>query len=249
MKPDWIFLRGLSREAEHWGTFPQQFQDALGCTVHLLDAPGVGEYHHMKSPVSLDEMADFMLGQMQERSLEHVHVFAYSLGAMISYIMLQKQPQRFGNVVWLNTSFANLSPIYKRMQISRFKDLCVLASRYSNVWKRESIVYRITTRMHGDPSIIAKWVEIQKKHPVTLATIIRQLWAAKSSSIQEKPDHPLLLLGSQGDQLVSPSCTEELSRYLNQPAIMHARAGHDVTLDAPEWVIDQVSSFVSSVTS
>ena len=39
----WIFLRGLTRESGHWGTFTAQFEKAMpGCEVVALDLPGNG---------------------------------------------------------------------------------------------------------------------------------------------------------------------------------------------------------------
>ena len=39
----WVLLRGLTREAGHWGSFPNQLRKALGGTpVLTLDLPGAG---------------------------------------------------------------------------------------------------------------------------------------------------------------------------------------------------------------
>ena len=41
-RPDWVLLRGLTREARHWGGFPERLGAALGVEVHCLDLPGNG---------------------------------------------------------------------------------------------------------------------------------------------------------------------------------------------------------------
>ena len=50
----WIFLRGLTREATHWGGFPEDFGRALPSEqVILLDLPGNGQLHLVRSPLSI----------------------------------------------------------------------------------------------------------------------------------------------------------------------------------------------------
>ena len=57
----WVLLRGLMREARHWGEFPMQFQNAMGAQhVVTLDFPGNGRLHAQTSATSVAEMAKLL---------------------------------------------------------------------------------------------------------------------------------------------------------------------------------------------
>ena len=46
----WILLRGLTREASHWGAFAGDFQTALPhAQVVALDLPGNGQLHALRT--------------------------------------------------------------------------------------------------------------------------------------------------------------------------------------------------------
>ena len=54
MTRDWVLLRGLTREAGHWGALPRALEEALpGVRLHLLDLPGAGAHHRLRCPVSV----------------------------------------------------------------------------------------------------------------------------------------------------------------------------------------------------
>jgi pimeloyl-ACP methyl ester carboxylesterase len=53
----WLLLRGLTREAGHWGDFPQQLQAALPeARILAIDLPGNGTLHRQASPSTIPAM-------------------------------------------------------------------------------------------------------------------------------------------------------------------------------------------------
>ena len=53
----WVLLRGLTREARHWGPLPQRLAPRLGgAPVVALELPGNGSRHRERSPESVDQM-------------------------------------------------------------------------------------------------------------------------------------------------------------------------------------------------
>jgi pimeloyl-ACP methyl ester carboxylesterase len=74
---------------------------------------------------------------------------------------------------------------------------------------------------------------------------LRQLWAAARYRAPAQAPAPTLILASRNDALVDPSCSEELARRWRVPVRMHASAGHDLTLDDPDWVVDQIRGWVA----
>jgi hypothetical protein len=52
---------------------------------------------------------------------------------------------------------------------------------------------------------------------------------------------PLAFLGSREDRLVSVVCSRDLARHYGAPYEEHPWAGHDLTLDDPDWVCERVA--------
>ena len=66
----WILLRGLTREAAHWGAFAEGFAQAVpGDDVLALDLPGNGEFHHLASPWSVQGMVQACRAELVRRAV------------------------------------------------------------------------------------------------------------------------------------------------------------------------------------
>ncbi|MCB0272044.1 MAG: alpha/beta hydrolase [Bdellovibrionales bacterium] len=226
----------------HWGDFPSVFEKKFSTQVECIDFPGVGEFYQGEGVQSIEAIADHVFEQMDKRSLKTVNVLAHSLGAMVSSAMLQKEPSRFDQCVWINTSFANLSPWYKRMNIKNISKLTTLFVYFDQPDVREKIIYELTTNMHHDRSLIQAWVEIQKEHPIVKKTVFHQLWAASRYRCESLPQKNILLLASKKDHFVDVSCIEAIASKFQLPIVFHEEAGHDIPVDDPEWICKQIAS-------
>lgn len=56
---------------------------------------------------------------------------------------------------------------------------------------------------------------------------------------------PLLVLVSEGDTLVHPELSRTLAARLQAPLRSHPRANHDLPLEDPQWVADQVRDWLA----
>ena len=66
----WILLRGLTREAAHWGAFGEHFAQAVpGDQVLALDLPGNGEFHGLVSPLSVRGMVQACRAELAQRAV------------------------------------------------------------------------------------------------------------------------------------------------------------------------------------
>ena len=55
----WLLLRGLTREAGHWGEFPRRLGERLPeARVVALDLPGNGRLFRQPSPLRVEAMAE-----------------------------------------------------------------------------------------------------------------------------------------------------------------------------------------------
>ena len=79
-----------------------------------------------------------------------------------------------------------------------------------------------------------------------------QLRAAIRVKSPPRLDVPALVLASVGDNLVSWRCSEAIAKRLALPLKLHEgtgtdAAGHDLPLDAPDWVCAQVNAWTATL--
>ena len=247
----WVLLRGLMREARHWGEFPAQFQHAVGAQqLVTLDFPGNGRLHGQASASSVPAMRQHIRSQL--RQLGHAppyRVLALSLGAMVALDWCNACPQELESVVLINTSLAPYNPFYHRLRPSNYPAL-LRTMLAGSLAQREALILRLTSHQGGSPrgaAILRQWMDYAQACPITRTNILRQLFAAlRYRAAAQTPAVPLLLLAGQQDQLVNVQCSIRLAQRWHCPINIHPSAGHDLPLDDAAWVIDQVRQWLAA---
>jgi pimeloyl-ACP methyl ester carboxylesterase len=238
-----VLLRGLARESRHWGAFPRILDDRLpaGDQVVALDLPGNGRLSGHASPWTLDGFVAAARAQLLERSLAPPYVVvALSLGGMVALSWAAQAPGELDACILVNTSVAGLSPFWQRMQPGCYPVL--LRSLLPGTLRaRERAVYAMTSTRPLDDGVVEQWVAYAESAPVSAANALRQLVAAVRFRPPAHLQVPALLLASRGDRMVDPECSRAIARAWKLPLREHPSAGHDLPLDDPHWVVEQVS--------
>ncbi len=241
----WILLRGLTREVAHW----QGFDAALGralpdVQVEAHDLPGAGTERRQASPMSIPGIADDVRRRVAATHGDPVVLVAVSLGAMVAVDWLVRAPGEVRAVVLMSSSLGRFSSVYRRVRPSAIPAMIRYAVARDPA-AREAAVLGLTSnaRAHEAP-LLREWVAVQRERPVSKATALRQLVAAaRYRGPRSLPQRPLLLLAGGADHLVHPSCTTTLALAYRAEVRVHASAGHDLTLDDPAWVVEQITSW------
>lgn len=246
----WLFLRGLGREQSHWHTFPAQFvAGAEGTVVHTLDLPGAGTEHRRDCPLAMPAIAsdvrDRWLSLREAHPGDRWHLLGISLGGMVAQQWAASHPDDFAHVVLINTSAANHSLPWERMSLTVLRDvLRAVATAHDDV-ARERIVLEIATRLFPDRDALARtWAAFHRARPLRRRNLLRQLVAATRFRAPPRIAAPTLVLVGAGDRLAHPNCGRRLAAHYGAALQVHPEAGHDLPLDAPEWVTDCVRAFV-----
>ncbi|MDP4078579.1 alpha/beta fold hydrolase [Acidovorax sp. A1169] len=244
----WIFLRGLTREAVHWGGFAEVFRQALpDAEVLMLDLPGNGQWHARPSPLSVAAMVAQCRAELAQRGVTGPHnLLAMSLGAMVATEWACSAPSEVQGCVLINTSFGNFSPFYQRLRPRNWISMVRGVLLASGPHEAESTVLQLTSNRAGaHADVVDGWVMARHLRPVSRANTVRQLAAAaRYRAPRARPVDRMLLLGSARDGLVSQHCSEAIARAWNCPLAVHPWAGHDLPLDDPTWVAQQVAGWV-----
>lgn len=261
MSRHWLLLRGLGRDHRHWGTFVAQFKLAFpDDKVSVLDTCGNGEFATLKSPLSIAEYTDhcrLMLGESlgvniggklagtPEKSTANIHLVALSLGGMIALDWAHRFSDEVLSITLINTSAANLTPWYKRINL-----LAVIKSILAIVWNCndeaiENEILQLTSNKQQHTDILARWTKYRRVQRTSLFNLIRQLIAASRFKANSLAKVTPLVLSSRADRLVNNVASKDIHRYFGGILVKHYSAGHDLPLDDGSWVISQIKQYLA----
>lgn len=241
MKPvHWLLLRGLVRERRHWLDFPQRLAARTGGEVLCLDLPGVGTEAHRKAPLTIGEnVADLRRRFHEQRQEGEWRLLGPSLGGMIALSWAAQHPEDFQQVAVSNTSARDLARPLERFRPVALKTVVTGLLSRDRV-ERERRVLRLTSNHPKGPDHAAIFATLSQESPIGPNVLLRQLVAASGIRAPTALSIPLLVLCSEGDRLCSPEASRRLAERLGARLAVHPDAGHDLPLDAPEWVMDRL---------
>lgn len=248
----WVLLRGLMREARHWGEFPGYFQKCMGAQ-HLvtLDFPGNGSLFDLRSATSVADMANYCHTQLRHLGYAPPYrVLALSLGAMVAVEWSERYPAEIERMVLINTSLAPHNPFYHRLRPANYFAL-LRSMFYGSLAQREELVLRLTSNhvrtQLQQASLLQQWTIYARHYPVSRSNILRQLVAALTyRAVSSTPSVPVLLLAGEQDQLVDVKCSLALGKLWGCDIRLHPTAGHDLPLDDCDWIVHQVKAWLAA---
>ncbi len=251
----WVLLRGLTREARHWGDLPQQLAGQLPPLpdgslrqVTTLDLPGNGEFFAIDSPPSVRAMTESARSALLVRGCKPPYgLVAMSLGGMVAADWAQRHPREIAALVLINTSMRPFSRATQRLRPHAWSALALLAARWANAAHAERVIHQLTCNNTVDrEKDLAAWTQIRTSAPVSAGNAVRQLRAAAAFSAgADKPACPTLVLSSAADRLVHPVCSARLANAWQATHQQHPWAGHDLPHDDPAWVCRQIAAWAA----
>lgn len=240
----WILLRGLTREQSHWGSFPHRLEEAFpGHQFHLVDLPGTGVHFKDSSPDRIAEIREKV-----RRSVGHIpapyNLIALSMGGMVALDWAQHVTEgEIQNLVLINTS-SGFSLPWRRMRPGAWPRIVRLLTR-RELFDREVDILRLTSNRPVDLDAMKHWYSIQRQRPVSYANAYAQMKAAMAyKPLPQRPLPNALVLASKGDRIVHWSCSKVFEQRWQWTLKVHSSAGHDLPMDDPEWVIQQIKNWL-----
>ncbi|ORU94749.1 MAG: hypothetical protein A6F70_09855, partial [Cycloclasticus sp. symbiont of Bathymodiolus heckerae] len=171
-----VLIRGLLREARHWGILPgliqEQYPNALILTP---DIPGNGRLNHLTSPNTIAGMTDALREQVPQNF--PVKLIAISMGGMIAIDWMVRYPSKVSSAVLINTSLSNISPFYQRLRWQNYPKIIKLL--VSAMRDREQLILALTSNKHAhNAELLSEWQRWQHENPVSNASAKSQLLAS-----------------------------------------------------------------------
>jgi pimeloyl-ACP methyl ester carboxylesterase len=242
-----LLVRGLAREARHWGDFPRILEGRTGHHAFTLDLPGTGDQADRAAPTRLDDVVDDMRDRWRRLAAEHPGrwaVFGISLGGMVVLNWASRYLPDFAAAVVANTSAANLGHPLERLTAAGLRALYASARSRSAREREQHVLGVIANHEDARRRTLDDWVRIYEERPLSGKVAVRQMIAASGFPVPRKVPVPTLVLVSPQDRFVSAACSERLAARIGAQVARHPTAGHAITVDAPEWVADEIGRFL-----
>ena len=252
-----LLIRGLGRESDHWQPFLSQLAKTLaehkelkGIHVKCLDLPGCGQHFKQTAFNTIKQNTDFL--RKQHLPAQHPDepqriLIGLSMGGMVALDWSQRYPNEIAGLIMINSSSAH-QPFWRRFSIKYYAH--ILVTMFSPMRQREKRILQLVTNVRPLPkSVIQHWVNIQNARPINRHTFLNMLRAAAGytpKTFASPKPFGALIITSEQDRLVSHECSKDLARRSRWPIKVNTSAGHDIPLDAPQWLVEQILSFLSS---
>ncbi len=243
----WILLRGLCRESGHWGEFLPLFEKSfLDHNVISLDLPGLGQNIKMKSPSSTEEIVSYLRKTLKEKNINTpIHIFGVSFGAMVAVKWAELFPEEIESFCVANLSDRQ-SPFFKRLKSKIWGTALRIPLKFSAKSREALILKCISNSPQKSAEALDAWTEIARLRPFRLQVLTAQLLASRSFRAPKILNVDGMIMVSLHDRFVDPTCSFKIGRGLKKKIFTHPWAGHDLTLDDPEWVLQKVHDFIQS---
>lgn len=242
----YLMLRGLAREQRHWGSFPALLTERSGAGAVTIDMPGFGTEVARPSPRTIGEITDDVRARFRA---EHGTaggpwaILGISLGGMVALDWLARHPTDFAHGVVVNTS-STLSPLLSRFQPTNYPQIVRALVSPSTVAQERAILSFVVNRADLDKEALAReWARFADERTPRTSSVLRQLWAASRAQLPAHIARPVLVVASRADRLVSVRCSEVIAERLRAPLALHDWGGHDLSVDDPAWLCDEVVRF------
>jgi len=252
MTTTWVLLRGLARDSRHWGSFVSALEIAHGgdARVIALDLPGNGALHAQRSPANVAAMVQAYRSQLlARRESGPFHLLGLSLGSMVAIAWAQVHPDEVLSLVAVNGSARNLGWPWERLRLRAWPALARAAWPGTPGARREHLVLSVCSNQATPHPAADEWANLAMAAHTRPVNALRQLASASRFRVSEAaPSVPMLVLVSAGDRLVSPECSLRLAKRWQLPLAIHQHAGHELALDAPQWLALRCARWADGLT-
>lgn len=250
-----ILLRGLARESAHWGDFSSSLAASIAevygdhFIVETPDLLGCGIHFTEQTPLTIHELTDAVRRDLANspHSEKGYILVGLSMGGMLALDWAQRYPQEVKALCLINSSLGN-HPLHWRLKLRAWPH--VIRCLWESVNARErNFLCLVSNNSEARQHHQKLWLSIQAQRPVTRATILRMLIAARRFCVHQFPHAtPGLVLASRADRLVSFRCSQHIAKASKWPIVLHPSAGHDLPMDDADWTQQHIMSLLKSVT-
>jgi len=251
---NFLLFRGLVRDQRHWFEFPEAFRKKHpDAKLYFLDFPGTGTESARPSPNTIAGIRADLVRRFREKIASGEfprgpwNLIAISLGGMVAMDWVADEPDTFERFILINSSARDCGHVFERFSPAIIPGMTrALLDFRPEV--SESLILRYTSnRTRAEQAeterLMIRW---QKENRVSRQTFLAQIYAGARFRLPAAPKPRTLIVHSLGDRLVNPEISRRIATRFRTETRVHPWAGHDLSLDDPHWLAEQIADFVKT---
>lgn len=243
-----VLLRGLGRWSEHWCGFDDRL--ATNFKVIAIDNRGFGMSKHARIALDLtiDQLADDVAEVLNKLNLSKVIVVGVSLGGMLAISLTARYPQLVQRLILVNSSVGG-SP-YPRITAKALRALGQgILSPKTFYQALASVLLTKNSSQEALAKLCREWSIIDERHGLRPKNVFLQLLAAakfKPGPLMSAISVPTLVLKGTNDRFVDSRNSDWLCQHIPSAKMISCDGGHELALDQPDWLANEIIRFAQS---
>lgn len=241
-----VLVHGLAYDRAGWGGLPDLLAERF--RVVLIDNRGVGESDAPPGPYTVAEMAEDVVGVLDELGLERTNLFGVSLGGYIAQELTLTHPERVEKLVLCSTAPGGPKavPMPQRTQ----EVFATYPTMEREAGLRMFVENSLGERgVHDLPELVEEIFQYRLGHAPTV-----EAWAAQAAAGATYDSYdrvgeigvPTLVVHGGADVVVDPGNARLLGELIpNARVELVADRGHLLVWEDSERVAELVTEFLS----
>jgi pimeloyl-ACP methyl ester carboxylesterase len=251
-----ILIPGLMSDGSVW----QPLANALSKTyqVHTINIAGFAGTVAVDNP-SLVEVKQQLVAYIQQHKLQIPAVIGHSLGGFMSFWMAANNPTEIGPIISVD-GLPFIGPVFTRSNATTVESLAAQAVQIKNMYNNmtqqqlvEQARYGLSIQASSDEAKEQVLSMVKTSDPKTVADAIYTLMNHDLRQDIAKITSPVLLLGASGGfshdeqkDAMQTLYTQQLQALPSAQLLMNRHSRHFIMLDDPQWLEQQVMSFLGT---
>lgn len=240
--PPLLFVSGWSQPGARWLRFAERLADTYTCV--MPDNRECGQTGPSPEPFTLTDLAEDLLGVMDELGHDRFRIVGVSMGGMVSQEIVRLAPQRVVAAVLVSTHGGHLESVPP-------PDPMVVMPTGTT---RYEIGYNLWSRLAGPgfaeahPEVIAAEAEVNAAHEMNLDGVLRQFQAIQQFNPGDAlvgTAVPIVVAHGDADPLIPYENGVRLAARLGVELVTFPGVGHGVPFERPDELITLIRRFFS----
>jgi pimeloyl-ACP methyl ester carboxylesterase len=243
-----IFLHHLAAVLDNWDP---RAVDGIAAKRHVItfDNRGVGASGG-KTPTSIEEMARDAIAFIRALGFDQVDLFGFSMGGMVSQVIVQTEPQLVRRLILAGTGPAGGEGIDKVTAIT-YLDMTRGALTF-----KDPKTYLFFTRTRNGKAAAKAYLERLKERtkdrdkPISITALRAQLkaihrWGKQAPADLSRIHIPVLVMNGDYDRMVPTSNTFDMAkRFPDAELKIYPDAGHGGVFQHHDRFVAEVLAFL-----
>jgi 3-oxoadipate enol-lactonase len=204
-----------------------------------------GKSDRIRGPVDVEDLADEIVGMLDELGYAEVDVFGYSLGGMAAQVIAHHYPERVRHLILAGTA---------AFPVDRFRLPAVfgfwLARAVARLSKTEAAIltYRFLLRSGIVERRHARWLwaAMLNRDPTLFYESGKAAWRFDARSWVGEIEAPIMVIIPTADQIVPTRTQRQLAELVDADRVVEIDgAGHESILSRPDEYVAAITSFLA----